>query len=167
MKDIKVIDNFLPEDEFKKIQDILTGFYFPWFYNDYVNNEEDDEKNFQFVHLFYNKFRTSDFLSVLAPLIEKLNMHSIARIKANLLVGTKTKQVFGFHTDFPWNYKWNTAIFYINTNNGKTLFKHNKQISSRENRVAIFDGRLKHTGTTCTDAKNRIVINLNYFNNEL
>ena len=33
MKDIKVIDNFLPEDEFKKIQDILTGFYFPWFYS--------------------------------------------------------------------------------------------------------------------------------------
>ena len=81
-----------------------------------------------------------------------------------VVVCTKTKQVFGFHTDFPWNYKWNTAIFYINTNNGKTLFKHNKQISSRENRVAIFDGRLKHTGTTCTDAKNRIVINLNYFN---
>ncbi len=65
-------------------------------------------------------------------------------------------------------YKWNTAIFYINTNNGKTLIKENnkiKEISSLENRVVIFDGRLKHAGTTCTDAKNRIVINLNYFNN--
>ena len=31
MKEIKVIDNFLPLDEFKKIQDTLTGFSFPWF----------------------------------------------------------------------------------------------------------------------------------------
>lgn len=166
MKDIKVIDNFLPKDEFKKIQDILTGFYFPWFYNDYVNNQQDDKKNFQFIHLFYNKFRTSDSFPLLEPLILKLNMDSIARIKANLLVKTETKQIFGFHNDFPWKYKYNTAIFYINTNNGKTIFKHNnREIKSRENRVVIFDGRLKHAGTTCTDAKNRIVINLNYFNN--
>ena len=165
---MKVIDNFLPVDEFEKIRDTLTGFYFPWFYNDYVNNDLDDEKNFQFVHLFYDKLRNSDFFSLLEPLIKKLDMDSIARIKANLLVRTSTRQVFGFHNDFNWKYKWNTAIFYINTNNGKTLIKENnkiKEISSLENRVVIFDGRLKHAGTTCTDAKNRIVINLNYFNN--
>jgi|TARA_R110000796_G_scaffold104978_3_gene214974 hypothetical protein len=165
---MKVIDNFLPLDQFKKIQSTITGFSFPWFYNDYVNDEDDDEENFQFTHLFYSKLRNSDFFSLLEPLIKKLNMDSIARIKANLLVKTKTKQVFNFHNDFDWKYKWNTAIFYINTNNGKTIFKHNnKQITSRENRVVIFDGRLKHAGTTCTDSKNRIVINLNYFNNEL
>ena len=84
------------------------------------------------------------------------------------MMKTTSQQEFKFHKDCPWDFKWWTAIFYVNTNNGKTIFKHNKeQISSRENRVVIFDGRLKHAGTTCTDAKNRIVINLNYFNNEL
>ena len=58
MKDIKVIDNFLPEDEFKKIQDILTGFYFPWFYNDFVNNEQDNKRSIiTLLHLLLKTFR--------------------------------------------------------------------------------------------------------------
>ena len=65
-------------------------------------------------------------------------------------------------------YQWWSAIFFINTNNGKTLFKNiDKEIISKENRIVIFDGRLEHTGTTCTDQRNRILINFNYFNKEL
>ena len=69
--------------------------------------------------------------------------------------------IHGYHTDFPFECK--TAIFYINSNNGLTLFKNGQIIESVENRMVIFNSQLEHTGTTSTDTKNRIVVNFNYF----
>ena len=55
-----------------------------------------------------------------------------------------------------------TAIFYINTNDGWTEFENGDKVESVENRIVIFDSQTKHTGTTCTNAKVRVLINLNY-----
>ena len=55
-----------------------------------------------------------------------------------------------------------TAIFYINTNNGYTLFEDGTKVESVENRICIFPYYMKHTGTTCTDKNQRVVININY-----
>ena len=43
----------------------------------------------------------------------------------------------------------------------KELFA-GKKIKSEENKYVEFDSSLKHTGTTCTDQKRRVVINFNY-----
>ena len=51
----------------------------------------------------------------------------------------------------------------LNTNNGYTIFKkNNKKIKSVQNKLIDFDGRLQHTGTSCTDAPYRMVINFVY-----
>jgi hypothetical protein len=36
-------------------------------------------------------------------------------------------------------------------------------IKSEENKLLSFDTDIEHTGSTCTDEKIRIVLNLNYF----
>ena len=50
----------------------------------------------------------------------------------------------------------------MNTNDGKTLFENNKEVNSVANRIVIFANSLKHTGTTHTNNKYRIVLNINY-----
>lgn len=62
------------------------------------------------------------------------------------------------------NPDWKTAIFYINTNNGYTKFNIKKKIvKSKANRLVKFPAKIKHTGTTCTDKDERIVLNINYY----
>ena len=56
-----------------------------------------------------------------------------------------------------------TAIYYVNTNNGYTEFEDGSRVESIENRLVTFPSYMKHTGTTCTDQKRRIVINFNYY----
>ena len=66
------------------------------------------------------------------------------------------------HVDVPDDCK--TSVFYVNTNNGYTKFEDGNKVLSEENRLVIFDGKLKHWGSTnsCSEPY-RIVFNLNYF----
>ena len=70
-------------------------------------------------------------------------------------------QLGSFHIDFPIESE--TAILYINTNNGYTEFEDGTQVKSVENRVVIFNSNMLHTGRNCTDENVRVLINLNYF----
>ena len=60
------------------------------------------------------------------------------------------------------SYDGKTAIYYVNTNNGYTKFEDGTVVNSVENRCVVFDSSLRHTGTTCTDQKTRVVINFCY-----
>jgi hypothetical protein len=55
-----------------------------------------------------------------------------------------------------------TAIYYANTCDGYTEFEDGTIVESVQNRFVAFPSRMKHTGTTCTNAKSRVVINFNY-----
>ena len=59
--------------------------------------------------------------------------------------------------------QWTTSIFYVNTNNGYTKFEDGTKVESVANRMITFPSNMKHTGTSCTDEKKRIVINFNYY----
>ena len=50
---MKIVDNFLTNDEFENIKNILMSDDFPWYFNDYITDEK-DTNNFYFTHLFYN-----------------------------------------------------------------------------------------------------------------
>ncbi|NBP03217.1 MAG: hypothetical protein EBU90_24590 [Proteobacteria bacterium] len=165
---IKIIDNFLSEEDFCSIQSNILGHYFPWYYNDgVVNNNDEDLNNYQFTHCFYSNFSPkSDFFNFLQPILNSIKPNSLIRIKANLLTKTENHIEHGFHIDIPYlkeEYNSKTAILYMNTNNGYTKFEDGTKVDSVENRLVVFDSRLKHTGTTCTDQKKRVVINFNYF----
>ena len=50
----------------------------------------------------------------------------------------------------------------MNSNNGYTYFENKEKVKSVANRLLKFDNIMKHSGTTCTDENQRVVININY-----
>lgn len=163
----QIIDNFLNPEDFEKIQVMLTP-KFPWFFCDRVNSTETDLGGlnaYQFVHSFYKNFvPNSDFAPLIYPVVNKLKLMSLVRIKANLLARTEGRVYHGYHTDYH-SPLITTAVYYVNTNDGVTALKiGNKieEVKSVANRIVIFNSRVEHTGTSCTDQKVRCVINFNY-----
>ena len=158
---VKVVDNFLPEYQFKQIQDMLIEKdpIFPWYYNDDICYENDGK--FQFTHTFYNHNdgTKSYYYSLLDACQEKLGAKRISRIKANLTTRTVFHRKTGWHFDIN---DMTTSILYLNTNNGWTAIKGYGKVESVANRMVIFDSNLQHSGVTCTDKNRRVVINFNY-----
>ena len=191
MNDIQIHDNFLTQTEYEALYNVFKSHEVNWYYDDFINSPIDDDSdyNFQFVHpiyhynengpLFledsenwYNRLRLikSSHKKLIDPILSKLNVEVLLRMKFNMNIRTNEIIESNFHVDIgtslpyldlnPNEYK--IAIFYLNNNDGYTLFECGKKIESVANRVVIFDGKLKHCGTSCTNQKNRIVLNINY-----
>ena len=154
---MKVIDNFLEQNSFNQFKDIITSQNFPWYFNDEKVLNDNSLDNFQFVNIF-QQGNTANFL--LDVFKEKLKVSNFLRAKLNCT--TRTSKIFKFKPHYDWNGDCNIAIFYINSNNGYTEFETGEKIKSVENRLLMFDNKLKHFGTTSTDSKTRIVLNLCY-----
>jgi len=158
MSQIEIIDDYLPQDIFNKLQELLLSGGFPWFYNDYI--VEQTPINYQFVHTFKPD---SPYTKLITPLFVKIKPKEIMRCKLNLRPITQQPEQSPYHIDQTKYPKYKIAIYYINTNNGYTIFEHNKQqVQSKANRILIFDGHLRHAGVSSTDTKRRVVLNLNY-----
>jgi hypothetical protein len=162
---IEVIDNFLERTDFEIIQQELLGSYFPWYYNNSVTYDNPDNNqliDFQFTHTFYVESKiTSDWFYLMNGLLKKINPSKILRIKANLNTISSNIFQYDMHVDFD-NFLGKTAIFYVNSNNGYTVFENGLKVGSQENRLVVFNSDLLHAGTTCTDQKIRCVINFNF-----
>jgi hypothetical protein len=163
----KIIDNFLEEAEFKTIQQTLLGNDFPWYFNQgvtYQDLSKDYLHNFQFVHKFWNvigRVAQSEWAPLLDPIITKIDPAIVLRIKANLMPVTAERIVHQLHTDLD-HIKCTTAVLYLNTNNGATIFEDGSEVQSVANRLIYFDSTVRHTSASCTDKKARCVINFNY-----
>ena len=157
---IEVIDNFLPEEEFKSIQSLMMGGEFNWFYGEGMTYKNDGL--FLMVHMFFQPEvgSNSEHLPMWNTFMNKVEAKKCERIKANLTFRTPTIEPAQYHIDYP---DMKTAIFYINTNNGYTELESGVRVNSVANRVCIFDSNLKHRGTTHTEPDHqRIVVNFNY-----
>ena len=56
------------------------------------------------------------------------------------------------------------CLFYINTNNGYTMFENGQKVPCLENRLAIFPNHMIHAGVSQTDTQVKVTLNLNYLN---
>ena len=158
-----IIENALNKNDLEYIQSIHGGLDMPWSYNDGVASTNDG--NFQFVvpvwtTLHFNRTAfdaASSILNIISP-------EFLLKIKTNLRTKTDTIQQSIMHNDsnIPGSL---TAIFYLNTCDGYTIFNDGDKIHSVENTLIIFPGRLLHCGTTCTNENRRLVININYMPN--
>ena len=160
-----VKSNFVEERNFKYLKKFLLGSEIAWHLNKVLFLDKDCNYH-QLCNVVYDQHRIIDDynFNMLLPLLNKLEIRSLLRIKCNLLFKTKDIIEHGFHTDYtPAHIGSKTAIFYVNTNNGYTKLEDNTIISSEENKICIINGDTKHTGTTCSDAEFRVVININYF----
>ena len=161
---MKIIDDFLSPSDFEITQNFFQSSDFIWYYNQGIANHKQGLDQFQFVHPFFDISKPSqtDWSPFLQPILTKLNAQYIFRIKANLRPRTSQGVLSDFHTDMKLNQQ--TAIFYLNTNNGYTKFKDNTldDVPSVANRLITFYGHLEHCGSSATDCNNRIVLNINY-----
>jgi hypothetical protein len=167
---IKVIDNFLSKEDHASIYNLLLeNFYFPWYFNPYITSDLEEEKSVefsQFTHNFYQDFLVySDHFSKLLPIVKKLQAISILRLKANLTPYNGFTKLYGMHTDFSYK-NTKTAVYYVNTNNGATVFEDGTKVDSVENRIVMFNCDTPHGIINSTNVKARCVININYVTKE-
>lgn len=189
-KKIKIEDNFLKQEKFDELQTLMMVKDFPWYfryryYTDIqgltlpntpkvdprLRGKAKDETldQFQFTHTFYDSHAPqSPHMQQVNYFFEPLQIASAWRIRANLLTRLPSIVQNPFHTDMMFlleekQKEWTTSIFYVNTNNGFTVFEDGTKVESVANRMLTFPANMKHTGTTCTDQQTRIVINFNYY----
>ena len=161
---MNVIDNLLPNDYLRELQEMFMAEDFPWFYTKGIGNSNDND--FFFSHLFFNEDKqiTSSAFEKIKPIIYFIE-HELKnvptdpmRIKANCYPKQPTNVKHGTHIDSPRPHT--VALFSVNTCNGYTVVD-GEQYQSVENRVIVFDGRIPHYSVNQTDTDLRININFN------
>lgn len=157
---IETIDNFLNDRDYEQIAQIVMGNNFPWYFNPSVADDTDTFFPY-FTHTFYdNRIPKSNFFNgLLDPLLNKLNIDLIIRIKANLF--QKTEELYKYKSHVDYKFKHYSAVYSINTCDGGTIVE-DEFIKSVANRLVIFHGNIPHQSTTCTDASARVNIQMNW-----
>tara|TARA_R100001224_G_scaffold17969_1_gene8801 strand:+ start:340 stop:840 length:501 start_codon:yes stop_codon:yes gene_type:complete len=164
---IKVIDNFLKKEEFNILKESIlpepSKNYFPWYYQQDKVFPGDSGK--QFTHVFYTNFKiNSEHFDIILPVLNKLNIYALRKVKINLTLPEKEFGKYGFHRDFEDEHKVaKTGIFYFNNTNGPTVFENGESIDCIENRMVIFPSHYKHAGSFHTSDGERVVLNINWY----
>ena len=169
----KVIDNFLDKDYFNMLRQLFldekTGerFRIPWFYESSISYPKDHENSieednlFYMVHILYdNSVPMSNFYNEMVPLLQKLEVHCLIRIKTNLYPNTTILHEHPMHIDD--NFPQSAALLSLNTCDGYTKLKDGTKIDSVANRMLLFDPCEEHCSTTTTNVKARFNLNVNY-----
>ena len=184
---INLQDDYLTKVEFGQLREEVFFGGIPWYYNEEKVGGEDNFNNYQFTHVFYETnsdarlFTRSEKFPLMLPILSRLSIIGIYRIKANLEPlkvgldvwhgeeGTVSNVVSGvdryyspFHTDYECD-NMTTGIFYMNTCDGYTEFEDGSKVECRANRFITFPSSLKHRGVSQLDARFKCVINFNYF----
>ena len=170
----KVIDNFLDEEYFNSLVILFTDgvlvdvkndgkIKLPWYFrNEITSNHNVAEDNlFYMIHMFYiQNTPASPFYDKLIPLLEKLEVKCLIRIKGNLFPNTETLHEHAMHIDY--DFPHSGAILSMNTCDGYTKLKDGTKIDSVANRILLFDASRNHCSTTTTNVSARFNININY-----
>jgi hypothetical protein len=169
MSGVQVIDDFLDKDHHEHILDVLTNVNttqynpFPWMLSSSVSTTHDTpSNNFYMYHLFYfDHAPSSEYISMTMPILDRLDVKSIMRIKANLYPNTPELVEHEPHIDLPFSHKG--AVYMVNDNDGCTILDDGTRVESKANRILLFDPSVPHQATNCTNSKCRVTINFNYF----
>ena len=161
-----IIDNFLPEEEFKSLQKaIMWRDHVKFNLNSVVavNDERHSLDNWYGTSMIYVddapwSEHYDDIISIFGPRLE--DFASLIRIKINFY--PHTKEIFEHKQHYDYNFSHQAAIFCLNTCDGYTRIGEDTIIESVENRFYTFDGSIPHNSTTTTNAKGRFNLNFNY-----
>tara|TARA_R100001509_G_C4788697_1_gene188992 strand:+ start:55 stop:555 length:501 start_codon:yes stop_codon:yes gene_type:complete len=159
----KIIKNYLEKEYFETLKKTIFNNNFPFYFSDYVSYPSDTRKitDFFFYHIIYKNFTPkSNYFPMFEPLLTKLNIKSLIRIKINMYTRTEKIIKHSMHTDTKYEHKG--AILSLNKCNGGTWIE-DKFIESEENQMVLFDPSKPHSSTSCTNDQVRVNIILNYF----
>lgn len=161
MIDYDLKKNFVDEKVLKDINFHLTSNMFGWFVQPKITDNTIELYNFCLSHTFFEDNRiNSDYFIIIKPLIDKIKMSKLFRLKANLYPRTDRIIEHGKHIDYDVEGK--TALFYVNSNDGFTNLNDEIKIKSIANNLVTFDNLVLHNSSTCTNEKYRLAIVINY-----
>jgi len=163
----KIIDNFLPDEIFNKLEFIIfESKHFPWYFQAGININHDEQlnsedKTWYMTHKIYDNMNAqSSYFNDFKVILNELDVKSLIRIKINFYPCTEKLDVHKKHTDYGFSHKG--FILYFNSCDGYTILEDGTKIESIRNRALLFDPSLPHRSTSCTNTKGRFNININY-----
>ncbi len=165
----EIIDNFLSKEDHYRMKKDLENRNFQWYFSPKSGHPEEQEElyNWQYFHTMYyhQGGYKSRLFPIVQPLITKLKPMILIRVKVNATMYDKKIIEYPIHVDT--DIKCKTGIYIIDTSDGYTYFKDGQRIDSIANRFITFDSHHEHAGTNLTSAKRRIVVNINYMQDEI
>ena len=174
---ISAKENFVDQDHFKKLQELLFSGDISWHFANAMVTNPDKSKTLKedsgfWYHNFYfrGEILPPYFKDYIIPTIEHIPNLQLYNVRANCMynpVGSK-KIISDWHVDLLDN-SCTTGILYMNSCNGETEVDidtrpnpiHRQE--SKENTFLSFNSMLKHRAVGQTDALRRIVINYNFY----
>jgi hypothetical protein len=163
----KVIDDFLDKNFFNYVKETITYFDFPWRRRESTSLPKKHHDGGYFSYGFFNNFiiNSEYHETIIIPILNKLNAKALVAARANFYLHRLfLKKELEYHIDT--SFTPYTAILNLTTCDGGTeLMVDNKEIfiESKENRIVIFQGQIKHRGIRSSNSDVRYIINLNYF----
>lgn len=163
MSGVQIFDKFLDIQKFHDIKKNLDSNNFSWYISKGITEPNNPNKDhYNFTHKFFADYKiNSNYFEMLNPVLEKLKVKSLIRIKANLYPRTHKIIEHNYHTDFPFSHK--TALLMMNANDSFTIIKDGEKIETKKNRMILFDGSKSHKSTSCTNINYKMNIVFNYF----
>ena len=169
--DVNVIDDFLSQEDFEEVRDlIIYNDLFPWYFQKEVNSMgtdcDKDFWNWYGTHAFYvDDFAESKHCATLyskfIPRFKEMNIfRSLIRIKGNFYPHTETLREHAPHTDYKFSHTG--ALYSLNTCDGFTKLYDGTKVDSVANRILIFDASTSHNSSTTTTSAGRFNINFNF-----
>jgi|TARA_S200002703_G_scaffold93643_1_gene80859 hypothetical protein len=162
LKIMKIIQNYLDKNYFQELKTFILSNNFPFYYSDLVANSSDEKKltDFHFGHMLFELMPNSEHFPRFKPLLVKLDVKALMRMKVNLY--TRTEKIIKHNMHVDYNFEHKGAILSLNNCDGGTWIE-DQFIESRENQMVLFDSSKPHCSTSCTNNQIRVNINLNYF----
>jgi len=159
----EIKDNFLPQENLNILKKEIFSSYFPWYFQEKINihhkNNQKDLSYYMTHNVFLDNTPSGYWNLFTKNLLFFIPHNEVIRVVVNLYPRSEKININELHVDYPYEHK--SALFSLNTCDGFTSFE-NKKIDSRENRILFFEGNKKHASSTCTNAKARFNININY-----
>jgi len=171
--------NIISKEISNKLELIMSGNNFPWFYQDNTVSDESDyfkNKKFkkydtgQFTHIFVNSEKINspffnEVYNILQIFSKKTNtIFDILRCKANMQLKKNNKKHNIPHKDMFESHL--VLIYYVNDSDGDTIlfdknYKIVKKIKPEKGKFLLFDGDILHASSPPVKSKKRMIINLN------
>ena len=171
--DLKVIDNFLPENDFQMLVNNTInrndGGQIPLRVVSNVENwekETNDYWSWYMINMVYsfdeprNEICGKIYEMFVPKFKELANFKTMIRIKINAYPYTNVVKEHKEHKDAEFSHT--AALFSLNTCNGYTKFSDGTKVESVANRIVFFDASKYHQSTTTSNAKLRYNINFNF-----
>jgi len=163
----KIIDNFLPDEIFNKLEFIIfESKHFPWYFQADINTHHNkqlksDDKTWYMTHIIYHNINAqSSYFNDFKVILNELDVKALIRMKVNFYPSTEKLDIHKKHVDYSFPHKG--FILYFNSCDGYTILEDGTKIESIRNRALLFDSSSPHRSTSCTNTKGRFNININY-----